>query len=352
MCSASGNYAYIADNDAGLIILDVSTPSQPLEVGYSLLSRYATCIVVDYPIAYVCDAYDGLHIYNISQPDRPASIDLTQVGDTTIWGETVVGGYAYLSSGQIIDISNPYGPHIVGNYHPPTSISVFVSNGQTGYSSGETDALLVWDLANPELPQLDHPAGLHYSSILALSGNTLFSDGVDGLTLIDIHAPVFPIPRKINYLPVDRVFDIYPLGDMAYVTAGTSGMYIIDATDPADPQELGHFDSPGFASEVTVSGTIAYLADGSSGVSILSVADPANPLPVGSYNTPGTALDVALIGHKLYIADGSSGLQVLDVSDPANPIYLGSLNTASNASYLAAYGSYVLLCDGYQGLRV
>ena len=33
--AVSGSYAYVADDDAGLRVIDVSTPASPIEVGFS-----------------------------------------------------------------------------------------------------------------------------------------------------------------------------------------------------------------------------------------------------------------------------------------------------------------------------
>jgi hypothetical protein len=47
----------------------------------------------------------------------------------------------------------------------------------------------------------------------------------------------------------------------AYIADGASGLRIHDVTDPADPQEVGFVDTPGFVQGVVISGTYAYIAD-------------------------------------------------------------------------------------------
>ena len=62
-------------------------------------------------------------------------------------------------------------------------------------------------------------------------------------------------------------------GNIAYITAGQSGLHILDVTIPSTPILLGIVDTPGLASNVSVAGTIAFIADNDSGVQIIDVSD-------------------------------------------------------------------------------
>lgn len=93
---------------------------------------------------------------------------------------------------------------------------------------------------------------------------------------------------------------------------------------------VGRYNTDGTAQDVFISGNTAYVADGSSGLQIVDVSDPASPSLLGSYDTPGTASGVYISGNYAYVADGSSGLQVIDVTDPANPTLF---NTYSEGNY-------------------
>ncbi len=53
---------------------------------------------------------------------------------------------------------------------------------------------------------------------------------------------------------------------MAYVADTSSGLQVIDVSDPANPAVLGFLDTRGGAAGVAVSGTVAYVADTSSGL--------------------------------------------------------------------------------------
>ena len=90
---------------------------------------------------------------------------------------------------------------------------------------------------------------------------------------------------------------------------------------------VGTLDTPGSARDVEVVCGLAYVADGSSGLRIIDISNPAAPVELGALDTPGFAYDVEVVGPLAYVADGSSGLRMIDVSNPATPVELGALNT-------------------------
>ncbi|MCP4632535.1 MAG: hypothetical protein GY855_06375, partial [candidate division Zixibacteria bacterium] len=116
---------------------------------------------------------------------------------------------------------------------------------------------------------------------------------------------------------------VYISDTTAYVADGSSGLQIIDVSDPESPSFLGSYDTSGYAEGVYISGTTAYVADASSGLQIIDVSDPESPSFLGNYNTSGYAEGVYISGTTAYVADGSSGLQIIDVSNPESPSFLG-----------------------------
>lgn len=70
----NGSYAYVADYDAGLRIIDVSTPTLPYEVGACDSADIAIHVVVHDSHAYVAARLEGLKIVNIHDPLTPVLI--------------------------------------------------------------------------------------------------------------------------------------------------------------------------------------------------------------------------------------------------------------------------------------
>ena len=67
----SGNYAYVADKENGLVIIDISNPTNPQQVGHCDTNGYASDVYVSGNYAYIADGGNGLVIIDISDPTNP-----------------------------------------------------------------------------------------------------------------------------------------------------------------------------------------------------------------------------------------------------------------------------------------
>ena len=120
--AVSGSYAYVADTDAGLRVIDISNPASPTEVASCDTPGSAWGVAVSGSYAYVADTDSGLRIIDISNPASP-----TEVGscDTAgyVWDVAVSGSYAYVADDtyglRVIDISNPALPTEAGSCDTP-----------------------------------------------------------------------------------------------------------------------------------------------------------------------------------------------------------------------------------------
>ena len=88
------------------------------------------------------------------------------------------------------------------------------------------------------------------------------------------------VGRIYNYW--SDAYDVFVVGDLAYIAAGISGLQILDVSDPENPDGLGYWnDNPSEALGVTVSGNYAYLAGGINGLYVISIAErTTRPIPV------------------------------------------------------------------------
>ena len=145
---------------------------------------------------------------------------------------------------------------------------------------------------------------------------------------------------------------IFLVDQTAYVADGSSGLQVIDVSDPQNPAIIGSADTPGSARGVFVIDQTAYVADGSYGLQVIDVSDPQNPAIVGSTNTPGLARGVFVIDQTAYVADGSYGLQIIDVSDRLDPYIVGSVDTPGEATGVSVIGQTAYVAALYAGLQV
>ncbi len=91
--AVSGNYAYVADYDAGLQVIDVSNPANPQRVGGYDTSGSAYGVAVSGNYAYVADGDWGLMILG---PRTPRITSITRAaGTATVYYTNTIPGTNY-----------------------------------------------------------------------------------------------------------------------------------------------------------------------------------------------------------------------------------------------------------------
>ncbi len=174
--------------------------------------------------------------------------------------------------------------------------------------------------------------------------------------------------------------------NLAYVIDGENVFYVVNVSNPANPQQLGQYNPGAPYHNFNLVGDYAYVAADAAGVQTIDVSDPSNLVLDGTsmvgvnpeaisashlaagfertlvYNnerrkfishlssdlldiyrvyidTPGVALGVVVSGGTAYIAGGRSGIQIIDVSNPSSPQFLGSYNTPGRAYVVVISGN-------------
>ena len=64
--TVAGNYAYVANNLAGLSVYDISDPAHPVNVSQTNSGGYAEGVTVSSNYVYLANWYDGVRIYSVS----------------------------------------------------------------------------------------------------------------------------------------------------------------------------------------------------------------------------------------------------------------------------------------------
>jgi len=282
-----------------------------------------------WPPVFVSGTYaymDGLLITDVSDPTNPYEVGSWEAPDITA-GIFVSGSYAYLALGYkglwIVDISDPTAPHEVG-YHRTRGYAedVFVS-GSHAYVATREAGLQVINVANPYGPKEVGVCQIQGSALsLFVSGSYAYvTDRSYGLRVIDISDPSSPYEIGACYTPGKPSVGkgIFVSGSYAYVADGEAGLRVVNISDPANPHEVGHCDTPGYARNVFVSDSCACVVGGFSGkpegwwLVVIDVSDPAMPREMGYYDMPRGASDVFVSAPYVYVAS-SEGLFILRFS--------------------------------------
>lgn len=281
--AVAGNYAYLADTELGLIVLDVSHPTSP-----KLKTSY-----------------------------KPSGTGLYMV--------TVAGNYAYVQDGMInddgmgnilvLDITNPTSPTVVGRYdyiyrylQSLYSANNFMVEGSYAYYVGFTH------------------------------------DGIRGLNILDVSNPT--APTFVGSYDISRyIGGIAVVGNYAYINS-EKGLLIVDISNPTAPTLTGSYDIYG-TGPLIVAGNYAYIGSTEyRGFEIVDISNPISPTLVGKYNDGnGAVRRLKLAGNYVYCLD-IFDLQVVDIMDPTKPILIKKYGTLPFPMALAISDNYAYVaCD-------
>ena len=315
-----GNIAYLAAGREGLLIVDVTDPQAPRQIGaYDTLGT-ANAVIVDEQMVYVADGREGL---------------------------------------RVIDVSTPWEPREIGFFNTPDSAEDVDIQGNLAYVADEGGGLIAVNIQDPNRPRrLDGAQDYEFrgrAMRVAVRGDYAYvGDNNNQLRVVSIAKP--RQPEELAVLDVgERVNNLVAgAASRVYLAAGERGMLVIDASNPSEPGELASYDTRGDARDIDVlRGIYAYVADGQGGLSILDISDPGAIEQIGAYNQAFDAVAVDVEGANVYLGDKYAGLRVLESLVRVQPEQVNPrAERRGNAQAVAVSGRFAFLASDGQGLRV
>lgn len=305
-----GEFAYIANGEEGLTILDLRDPSDPKEVGTVELGN-AQNVVVKEGLAYVTT--HGGTLETTVEKDRMVVVDVRIPSELNILGEyTPEIGFVHRSLDSIgieeqivylsfddtliaVDVSEPSSPLLLGEYSYESNI---VNPGlvvQDGIVYLLTNKLHIVDFRDPQTPVELAGFDAGWGANLDILDEKLYLSGWDsGLTILDISDPGKPI--KIgSFMALVGDYELIPRG-------AASRQTFLDVTVEGDVAFLSYSFGldQGTWTQVVENGIIA-----------VDVSDPANPALVGKYTNLDNVSSIFALDNLVYITDNTRGLFVL-----------------------------------------
>jgi hypothetical protein len=379
----TGNQAYVAAGDGGLLVMDVSDPSAPAQVNVYPTLAPAWSIATEGNTAYLA-AGDGLHILDISDAMAPASAGFFGTPDA-VRDVAVASDIAYLAEAfspgdnpnergglRLVDISDPASPAAIAYYpmnplhadafeapnapHGAHSVAVAGGRAYVTYRTERQGGLRVLDISDPAQPvEISNYRDYVYyvSDVAVVEGPSTDAEqtyaylatGVNmGLLVLNVSDPAQPVVLADNVPGWAR--DLAVVGDTLLVADEAGGLQIADISDPAHPTGAGSYITLGDARDIVVSEDRAYITGGLRDLWVVDVSAPAQPTQAGVFPSSGSILSVAAAGSMAYLAAETEGLLVVDVSDPAHPSQIGAFDTPGLAYGVDVAGAHVYVADG------
>jgi len=172
-----------------------------------------------------------------------------------------------------------------------------------------------------------------------------------GLVTYDVSQP--ESPRRVGRFTLPGgTLGVTVSGDLAGVSAGPAGFYLMRLTNPQGPAMNGLFDTPGAAWSSVMVGAFVFVADGSSGLRVLDMAGHGGLAEVAAIESRGYARDVLVKGRLLLLADGAAGVRAFDISRPDRPLEIWSCDSGGDARNMALSGDLILVANGAAGMCI
>ncbi len=350
---------------------------------------------------YVAVDDQGIAIIDISSPDAPKEIKLFPTGGRTfgleVRGDTVYGALGNAGL-EIYDCSDGSNPKLLGTLTGFNLRSLSLYEGRI-FATDASIGLITIDVSNPSSPSLIKSLklpGQHYGLALdTLSDKAWICSFDGGLHIVDISNPASPGLASTIPIFVAWAVDIVP--PYAYVVTWNDSLHIIglDTYDEISSTNLYNLDSAGiWAYDVSCSQGFGAVAGFSGSWWVFDNSDPSNPdikdgqargglsdvvsvserwivlgmqgskiaifergdplSPKVTFSTKDWPRDAAIINDTLYIAESWSGLSLYDISDPLSGVELISRFNPEQVHVwgLALDSPYAYLACGDSGLII
>ena len=268
----AGSFAYIADREAGLRIVNISDSTAPVEVGLfdAIASESMHSVATKGQVAYTGSSVVGLYevrlrAIDISNPESPGEIsvfstDLSVLSDLYVEGNRLYAiGSIFNVRGDILkifDISTPSNPILIGSHDFGATVLGIDIVGTTIYATKFFDA--------PDLDILDtaNPASISIIGTLTIDEEEFGDTTLEGVTVVD---------------------------NLAYLTG--ANLRVVDISNPARPEELGLLGLKnyyGSTHPVQIVGNFAYASIQYVGIRVINISNPFYPkllsIKSGSYS--------------------------------------------------------------------
>ena len=321
-----GGRAYVADDTNGMQIVDLGSFALAGNVPVSYEGT-------DFPVlglnmrgdrAYLACQEAGLVVVDIATPGAEA---ISGWIDTPGIAQGVAPWHSYVlvadgsASVFAADAMNTASVPVTGNVVLPDPGRDVAAAGGHVYVVGDHNGLRVF-ATNDLSPVAYVPIPEEVNSVL-VSGDLVLTGGDGMLRLFDITNPASPQPLDelvLSGAPDGMAVD----GGLAYLACGYDGLKVVDISDPEDislDDEVWPAHLWSAATDVAVDGGFVYLSQEAGPALILS---QSTLYEAGIHWDSDGAVALAKVEDILYLAETGDGMELVDVTNPLLPEHMWS----------------------------
>ncbi len=342
------NLAYSSNTVAKPIHLDL--------VEVSSISTTTGSHIVDVWIRdnllYVINDFQGLQIYNVSDPSSPVLLGSSRDSYTYTHSIFVEGDFAYTADYEdgfeVVNISDITHPEIVGKYTSGAGITAGSTSvfklGNLGFLASQTNGLELINCSDPCNPTR---IGRYYANervirVYATDELVFLSEAHNGFKIFELDSNnitlIYHFTDTVSYQ------DFFVHKGLLYTTNTEFGLKIFDISNPRQIMQIGEKNigrSHGLVIKEENGNLLAFVATWESGLQILDVGDPTEIIIVAQYNDGGENIMVTTNNDYVYVAEFSYGLEILKINTPED-----------YSTSFQGFESFLLILGGLVGLII
>jgi len=349
------------------VVADISNLLNPIELDYDYLDDWIYQIVLskDNTKAYIAEDDKGLVIMDITDSSDIKEIGHYDTGYKNVYGvalskdETKVYLANYSHGLVVIDITDKTNPIEIGQYNTDGYFSrVVLSEDETkAFVADSRNGLIVLDITDPTKPieigryhTGNYDRSYTKSVVLSADETKAFVvDTYEGLVVIDITDSTNPtMMAKYEIAEIGK--DI----EEREINSNDEGGYIEETiNDSVDSESVG-YNTNGYSYRVTLSSdeTKAFVADSLGGLVVIDISNLDNLKEIAHYPTNSSIVDVTLSldETKAFVSNYYNGLEIIDldmfskiINRPTIIVPKTTQQTSTLATVTAPVGAKIIL---------
>jgi hypothetical protein len=324
-----GEYAFLANGTGGLHIVDVSEPQRPRRAGIVYPHGKAAALAKYEQYVYVAAAGSGVTIVDVTQPTSPRLVAIVPLRGNAS-DIAIVPPYAYVGTEQgvlyVLDLTTPVRPHVLGQVEVGGRVVDMAVADGVAYVACLKQGVVIVDVHTPQQPRLLQrwPTAEAATGIAVHEQRAYVAAGA--LEILDVRRPQAPVRQAIHRLA--GTYGVAVLPPYVLVASGTDGVHVI----PLDgSQAVRQMHTTHYAARLALKGQQALVADTQGGLRIVDLEQLDQPRLLAGLQDIGTIVDVVVDGTFAYLADDryGSGVVVVDISLPTAPRVVGAYHSAA-----------------------
>lgn len=301
--------------------------------------------------AFIADGTSAFQVLYIADPDEfKIAGQISDLGGAPV-AVAIHDTLAFLAVENqgltIIDISDPPDPRIISIINRPGPIIDVTVNDQYVLLLGTS--LWVVAIDNPSRPGILGSVPVHEGREVLSDRNFAYVPcNYRDIYIIDFTDP--SNPNRISEFEIGSGVSGIGLRDQFLFCSSRSEFQVIDIENPFEPQLIGETDCS-WVSKICVNDQRAFCV-GRRGLMIFNIEDPEEPAQVAHHRYSASELEPQIVDNTVYVPLGRDGINIYNVENVEEPVELNPEINRHSIEKVQFENNQIYLFDDKKILRI